>query len=96
MQPERADYENIYYAFPILLEKRQILIDYMQKRGRDVSEYSYQNLADLACFADFAEDCPMARKVSESNVYLPIYPSYSDQEARANVAVINDYFSRSQ
>ena len=46
----------------------------------------------MACFAEWARDCPNARAAAGSLIYLPTYPRYAPEEIAKTIQVIRDYF----
>lgn len=83
---------NTYLWFPIQYGKREELMRYMFKHGRDVAAGHFTNTAEAPRFAEFHRDCPNAGKVETDLVYLPTYPSYSRREIEKNIRVIRQYF----
>ena len=90
--PRRRDRAHIYLAYPIQVADRWALIKYLMSRGVDPAAQHYHNTADLACFAEFARDCPNARGVSKSIVLLPTYPGYGIEEARRTARAVRAFF----
>jgi dTDP-4-amino-4,6-dideoxygalactose transaminase len=64
------------------------------RHGRDITESYHRNCADLPCFSTWYRDCPRARATSESLIYLPTYPRYTDREIEKTVGVIRRFFGR--
>jgi perosamine synthetase len=92
LPPHRADGSHIYTAFCIQAPARRELVRFMLQRGADIAESYHRNCADLPCFEEFARECPVARRVAASAVYLPNYPRYDDAEIHRNVALIRRFF----
>ncbi len=87
----RGDGSNIYLSLPVQVPDRAGLLRHLVRRGRDVRGRQYANAADLACYAEFARDCPNARAAAERGFLLPTYPGYAESEVRANVRAIGEY-----
>jgi perosamine synthetase len=90
--PYRADGSHIYTAFCIQVQDRRELVRFMLQRGADIQENYHRNCADLPCFEEFARECPVARRVAASAIYLPIYPRYGDVEIQRNVGLIRKFY----
>ncbi|MBM3517681.1 MAG: DegT/DnrJ/EryC1/StrS aminotransferase family protein [Alphaproteobacteria bacterium] len=94
LPPLRTDGSHGYTYYPVQFADRRALIAYALRRGRDLAESHHRNCADMACFAEFARDCPHARATAESLIYLPTYPRYAEVEIRRNVEVIRRFFGK--
>jgi len=94
LPPLREDGSHTYLTFPIRVLGREGLVKYMLQHGRDIRPQHYANAADLACFSEFARDCPNARATASQVMILPSYPSYRAAEVERNIAVIQAYFRR--
>jgi dTDP-4-amino-4,6-dideoxygalactose transaminase len=94
LPPFREDGSHTYLTFPIRVLEREALVKYMLRQGRDVRPQNYPNAADLACFSEYARECPNARTTASQVVILPSYPSYRAAEVEKNIAVIQAYFRR--
>ena len=92
LPPYRTNHGHTYRYFPILAPNRDDLLRYLMQRGRDIGAQHLKNCADLACFKEFARDCPNARRTAASVVLLPTYPSYGADEVEKTVACIRAYF----
>jgi dTDP-4-amino-4,6-dideoxygalactose transaminase len=66
----------------------------MTRHRRHLRVNYYSNLADEPCFADFARDCPNARKVADRTLFLPTYPRYGKAEVKKNIDALRSYFGR--
>jgi dTDP-4-amino-4,6-dideoxygalactose transaminase len=82
---------SIYLAFPLLVDERVEFVRHLMRMGHDIAIQHINNAADLRCFAEFATECPIARKVSRSLVLLPTYPGYSEEEARRTADSIRQF-----
>jgi dTDP-4-amino-4,6-dideoxygalactose transaminase len=82
----------MYTNFPVQAPDRRALVRYMMERGADIAESHHRNCADLPCFEEFARECPVARGVAATLVYLPTYPRYDDAEIGRNIALIRQFY----
>jgi len=96
LPPHRSDGSHIYTYYCIQVSDRRRLVRFMMKHGADTPESYHRNCADLPCFEAFARECPTARSVASSLVYLPTYGRYSDAEIRRNIGLIRDYYGYDQ
>lgn len=90
--PSKIDGSHIYNYFCIQVPNRRELVRYMLEHGADAPEGHHRNCADLPCFEAFARQCPVARQVAASLVFLPNYPRYSDAEIHRNVSLIREFY----
>ncbi len=92
LPPLRTDFSHTYTYFPIQVEDRQAVLRHMMRERCDVAAQHLKDSAGLECFAEFARDCPNARRTAESVVLLPTYPRYSVRDVDRNVRVLREYF----
>jgi perosamine synthetase len=92
LPPQRGDFSHIYTYFPIQYSDRQALLKFMMLHGRDAAAQHYKNCADLPGYSEFYRDCPNARAVSESLIFLPTYPRYGREQVEKNVEVLQAFF----
>jgi dTDP-4-amino-4,6-dideoxygalactose transaminase len=71
---------------------REALVRHALRQGRDLTESHHKNCADMACFREWARDCPRARAAAASVVYLPTYPGYGRDEIEKTIAAVRGYF----
>lgn len=93
LSPVRTDGSNTYLWFPAQYAKRDELLRYMFQQGRDIAAGHFTSTAADPRFEAFYRDCPNAKKVEQQLFYLPTYPSYSQQEVKKNIQVIQQYFA---
>jgi perosamine synthetase len=93
LPPFRTDLSHTYLWFPVLYSKRDELLRFMFKQGRDIAAGHFTSTADLPQFQEFYRNCPNAKKVEKELLYLPTYPSYSHREVMKNIEVIREYFA---
>ncbi|MCO6429749.1 MAG: DegT/DnrJ/EryC1/StrS aminotransferase family protein [Deltaproteobacteria bacterium] len=92
LPPVRLDGSHSYTYFPIQTRNRLQLMRYCLANGADFVYGHYRNSAELAIFSEFQGDCPNASDVSQSVIFLPVYPTYPLQQAERNVALIREFF----
>jgi dTDP-4-amino-4,6-dideoxygalactose transaminase len=92
LPPMRTDFSHTYTYFPIQVEDRQAVLKHMMRERCDVAAQHLRNCADLECFAEYARDCPNARRTADAVVLLPTYPRYSDADVGRNIRVLREYF----
>jgi len=91
LPPFRRDRSHIYTYYPVQVPDRVSLFRFLLKNGRDVGLSPYHNLADLPCFSLYFRDCPVARRISQSLIQLPTYPSYPVREVKKMIVAIRRY-----
>ena len=92
LPPYRTDLSHTYTYYPVQVEDRQAVLKQMMQERCDVGAQHLKNCADLPCFAEFARDCPNARRTAESVILLPTYPRYSEADVDRNIRVLRDFF----
>jgi dTDP-4-amino-4,6-dideoxygalactose transaminase len=92
LPPPRTDGSHIYMHFPIQCEHRDDLGRALTRKMRDVQIGHHRNCASLPCFAAYFRNCPNAERASRSVICLPTYPSYREDQVRANIEAIREYF----
>jgi perosamine synthetase len=92
LPPLRRDGSHVYLYYPIQCEDRDRLARSMTRRLRDVQVSHHRNCASMACFSAFARNCPEAERAGRNVLYLPTYPSYREDQVRANIETIRAYF----
>ena len=93
LPPLRTDKSITYLWYPLQCPDRENLRQFMFEHGRDIALGHFINNADTERFAEYYRDCPNAREVAQSVLYLPTYPSYSRRDVEKNIEVIQRYFS---
>lgn len=92
LPPRRTDFSHTYTYYPVQVQDRQAVLKQMMRERCDVGAQHLKNCADLPCFAEFARDCPNARRTADSVILLPTYPRYSEADVDRNIRVLRDYF----
>lgn len=94
LPPLRTDRSHTYFYYPLQCEDREGLTRYMTEKLRDVQISHHRNCAAMPCFADYRQDCPNAALAERRLIYLPTYPGYREDQVRANIDVIRDFFQK--
>ncbi|HZQ01779.1 MAG TPA: DegT/DnrJ/EryC1/StrS family aminotransferase [Reyranella sp.] len=89
--PFRADHSHIYLYYPVLAKQRDAVGQSMTRQLRDVQISHHRNCANLPCFSEFRRDCPNAERAANEVIYLPTYPTYTDDQVQANVRAIRRF-----
>jgi len=75
--------QSVFYVYSILSEKRDELAQYLKKNGIQTSIYYPRPLHLQKCFENLGykkSDFPVAEKISEQILALPIYPEILEEE----------------
>ena len=91
LPPFRDDGSHVYLNYVVQLGDRRKFSDFMVKNFRDIQISHHRNCASLSCFKEYFSDCPNAERAAERAVYLPVYPSYSEDQILRNVEVIRRF-----
>jgi dTDP-4-amino-4,6-dideoxygalactose transaminase len=94
LPPLRQDRSHVYWHFPIQYSDRKSLVAHAMRHKRDITMSYHRNCADLPCFAAWARPCENARATSDTLIYLPTYPGYTEDEIRKTIAAIRGFFKR--
>ena len=88
------DESSAWLEFPIIVEDRAGLYEFLLDQGRDLRLYYYRNCAQLDIY-DMAQnrDCPNAQGVMDNTLMLPLYPSYGGAQAERNIEALRAYFA---
>ncbi len=89
--PFRGDHSHIYLYYPVLARQRDALGKSMTRQLRDVQISHHRNCASLPCFSEFSRECPNAERAANEVIYLPTYPTYRDDQVKANVRAIRRF-----
>ncbi len=89
--PYRDDHSHIYLYYPVLAKQRDAVGRSMTRQLRDVQISHHRNCASLPCFSEFRRDCPNAERAANEVIYLPTYPTYADDQVKANVRAIRRF-----
>jgi perosamine synthetase len=93
LPPMTSDGSHTYLYYPIEVEDRHALQQFLIDRGRDVALQHTVNCADLEAYRDFASDCPNARRACHGTLMLPTYPGYPLDEVLENTRVIREFLT---
>jgi dTDP-4-amino-4,6-dideoxygalactose transaminase len=91
LPPMRVDGSHLYPYYVIQCSDRHELVRYAMERRRDLAVSHHKNCASMECFSEYATPCPNAQYISNSAIYLPTYPEYTDSEVEATINVIREY-----
>lgn len=91
LPPLRSDGSHAYTYFAIQHPRRDDLLKWLMRHGRDAGAQHLKNCADLPSFSAFARDCPRAREVAGQVVLLPTYPRYGEDEVRRTIAAVRGF-----
>lgn len=94
LPPPVAAEEHMYWYFPIQYDRREDLVKFAMRHGRDITLSYHRNCAALPCFAEFSRDCPNAERTANAVIYLPTYPRYAEAEIDKTVDIIRRYFAQ--
>ena len=94
LPPWREDSSHIYLQYPIQVNERENLVNYMMRKGRDVSIQHMNSASNMSIFSDIegADNCPVSSYISDRVVLLPCYPRYGEIEVLKNIEAIKQYY----
>ena len=95
LPPFRDDGSHGYGYYPIQCDDRAALLRALVTDGCDLAAQHLKNCADLACFSEWARDCPNARATADATILLPTYPRYGVADVERNIHAIRRFLGRS-
>ncbi|MBA5850370.1 DegT/DnrJ/EryC1/StrS family aminotransferase [Clostridium sp. cel8] len=93
----KGNQNGVYYVFNLLAEKRDDLSAYLKEKGIGSSIYYPIPLHLQKCFDYLGYkkgDFPIAEKLSEKVIALPIYPEITEDEVDFVCSTIKDFYSK--
>lgn len=93
----KENQKQVFYVFNILAEKRDELAEYLKKNEIGYSIYYPMPLHLQKCFEYLGYkkgDFPVAEKISQKIIALPIYPEITNEEVEFVCEVIKKFYSR--
>jgi dTDP-4-amino-4,6-dideoxygalactose transaminase len=94
---EKKSCYHIYHQYSILVEKRDILKDYLKENGIDTTVYYPLPLHKQKAVLSLIKkeySLPVAEDVSKKILSLPIYPELEDIEVEYVIEKINHFYDR--
>ncbi len=83
----------IHLEFPILVEEKEKLFDFLLKKNVDIRKHYYRNLSNLDCYKKFFSHNKNASITEGKILSLPCYPSYSQKNMREIIENIKLFYS---
>lgn len=93
----KGEQKQVYYVFNILAENRDELAEYLAKNEIGYSIYYPRPLHLQACFRDLGYkkgDFPIAERVSNKIIALPIYPEMTTDEVEFICETIKSFYKK--
>jgi len=93
----KGDQKPVSYVFNILAEKRDELAEYMKKNEVQYSIYYPMPLHLQKCFSYLGYkkgDFPVAEKISQNIIALPIYPEITEEEVDFVCETIKGFYKK--
>ena len=93
----KGDQENVYYVYNIMAERRDELAEYMKKNEVQYSIYYPMPLHLQKCFSYLGYkkgDFPVAEKVCQEIIALPIYPEITEDEVDFVCETIKNFYNK--
>lgn len=93
----KGDQKGVFYAFNILAENRDGLVEFLRKNEVQFSIYYPEPLHIQNCFSSLGYrqgDFPVAEKTCKSILALPIYPEITEDEVNYVCECIKKYYTK--
>ena len=92
IERQASDLDNYSY-FPIVISRdyplsRDELFEKLKENNIFARKYFYPLMTDLSVYKQFASEMPNAKRLSESVLCLPLYPTLSQDECKRIIEVI--------
>lgn len=92
----KENQKNVYYVFNILAENRDKLVEFLKEHEIDTTIYYPKSLHLQKCFEYLGYkkgDFPVAERISEQIVALPIYPEITNEEVLYVCETIKKFYN---
>lgn len=89
-----SNYYNVWHVFPVLCEKRDILIEYLKQNGiATLCHYPVpMHMQKAYAGLNIAEgELPLAEKIASTELSLPMYYGLTDDEVNYVIEIINKF-----
>lgn len=94
-QKEDSDHSSCWHQFCILVDGKDHFTDYMKKKGIGTGAFYPVPLHFQKVFSYLGYqkgDLPVAEKICERSVCLPVFPELKDEEVNFVIEAIKDYY----
>lgn len=91
--PEHAK-EHVYHIYPVLVEKREIFINYLAEHGIETNIHYPIPILKQDAYIQYrrqAENYPAANAVCEKEVSIPLYPNMDENQIASVIEVVNHF-----
>jgi dTDP-4-amino-4,6-dideoxygalactose transaminase len=90
--PPECDAGHVYHLFPVLAEARAMLQNHLTVQGIETLIHYPVPIPRQPALADVAPaDCPVAARICEKVLSLPLYPSLSDAEVDQVIQAVDRF-----
>ncbi|MFO8062821.1 MAG: DegT/DnrJ/EryC1/StrS family aminotransferase [bacterium] len=91
LPPERYFQYGNMHIFPLFTEKREDLKQYLTANNIGYSVHYPVPLSEQKAFSNYHRHCPNAKRLSSSELSIPIFPDLTDSEVKTIVNVLNGF-----
>jgi dTDP-4-amino-4,6-dideoxygalactose transaminase len=88
---EPDDRRHVYHQYTVRTDDRDGLADHLEDAGVGTGVYYPTPIHQLSAYDHVTHEAPVAERLAEQALSLPVHPNVSDQDLRTIASTINDY-----
>lgn len=85
------DRTHAFHQYTVLTEEREQLLDYLHEQGVGAKVYYPQCIHEQPAYDSFECDAPVAERVAQEVLSLPVHPGLSDEDVTQIIKTINQF-----
>jgi len=87
-----SDRHHVFNLYTVLCDERDELAEYLEIRGVDSGVYYPTPIHREPAFDDVSADCPVAERLAEAVLSLPVHPGLEDADVRAITDAVGGFY----
>jgi dTDP-4-amino-4,6-dideoxygalactose transaminase len=88
---EPDDRRHVYHQYTVRTDDRDGLADHLEAAGVGTGVYYPTPIHELSAYDHVTHEAPVAERLAEQALSLPVHPNVSEQDLRTIAATINEY-----
>jgi dTDP-4-amino-4,6-dideoxygalactose transaminase len=88
---EPDDRRHVYHQYTVRTDDRDGLADHLEDAGVGTGVYYPTPIHQLSAYDHVTHEAPVAERLAEQALSLPVHPNVSEQDLRTIAATINEY-----
>jgi dTDP-4-amino-4,6-dideoxygalactose transaminase len=85
------DRTHAYHQYTLLTENREELLDYLHENGVGAKVYYPTCIHQQPAYKEFGTTIPIAERVADKVVSIPVHPALSYEEVSQIIATVNEF-----